>query len=112
MKEKFNQNTSNIYEASRLNMVLIEKMYSSKELEEIIKAQFYCFYYKLKVGESLPECCLMNIKNKNVLKNKILILKKKLLPLFKKDIDYFEKTILFLLLNINSNHNNKKQTKI
>ena len=114
MKDRFNKNTSNLYEESRLNKGLVEKNYSSKELEDIVKAQFYYFYYKIKIGENLPDCSFINLKDKNLLKikNKILMLKKKLLPLFKSDKIFFEKVFLFLLLNLNSQSINKKQTKI
>ena len=118
MKEKFNQNTSNLYESLRLNEYLVERNYSSKELEDIVKAQFYYFYYKIKIGDNLPECSFLNLKDRNLLKikNKIISFKKNLLPLFKNDKDSFEKTILFLLLSLNSRYNstsvNEKKTKI
>lgn len=97
-----------LYKKARKNEILEDKDYLSKELSEIVQAQFHYFWYNVNLKNSLEECAFAHFSEKSLkkLKTQILIFQNDNMHIFKRknEVQLFNTVILHLLLNKQYSH--------
>lgn len=92
-----------LYKKARKNMFLENRNYATKEINEIVQAQFHYFWYNVNLQKPLEICTFANFDEKQLKKIKIqvLIFKNDNIYIFKRknEINLFNTVMLHLLLN-------------